>query len=221
MNMCTMEPGGRKIGVMGGTFNPIHMGHLLLAEWAMEAAGLDQILFIPTGIPYMKGKCHVLSGEMRLQMTALAIEDHPAFKVSGMEVERKGYTYTCDTMEQLKKKSPKDEFYFIMGADCLYTIEKWRDPERIFEACSVIAAARNGSSLLQMEEKCNELSDKFHGNILLLQFPAMEISSTDIRERVACGRSIRYLVPEKVREYIISNHLYQEENHEKCECQKN
>ena len=207
MNMCTMEPCGRKIGVMGGTFNPIHMGHLLLAEWAMEAAGLDQILFVPTGIPYMKGKCHVLSGEMRLQMTALAIEDHPAFKVSGMEVERKGYTYTCDTMEQLKEKSPKDEFYFIMGADCLYTIEKWRDPERIFGACNVIAAARNGSSLLQMEEKCKELSDKFHGNILLLQFPAMEISSTDIRERVACGRSIRYLVPEKVREYIISNHL--------------
>ena len=221
MNMSTEEVGGRKVGVMGGTFNPIHMGHLLLAEWAMEKAGLDQILFIPTGNPYMKDNCHVLSGEIRIQMTALAIADHPDFKVSGMEVERKGHTYTCDTMEQLKKKSPKDEFYFIMGADCLHTIEKWRDPQRIFEFCSVIAAARNGSSLQQMEEKCKELSRKFHGNIFLLQFPAMEISSTDIRERVACGRSIRYLVPEKVRDYIISNRLYQEENHEKCKCQKN
>ena len=210
MNMSTVEVGGRKIGVMGGTFNPVHMGHLLLAEWAMEAAGLDQILFIPTGVPYMKDNCHVLSGDERLQMTALAIEDHPAFAVSGMEVERKGYTYTCDTMEQLKEKSPKDNFYFIMGADCLYTSEKWRDPERIFRVCDVIAAARNGSSLPQMAEKCKELSEKFHGKILLLQFPAMEISSTDIRERVACGRSIRYLVPEKVRDYIISNHLYQE-----------
>ena len=210
MNMSTVEVGGRKIGVMGGTFNPVHMGHLLLAEWAMEAAGLDQILFIPTGVPYMKDNCHVLSGDERLQMTALAIEDHPAFAVSGMEVERKGYTYTCDTMEQLKEKSPKDNFYFIMGADCLYTIEKWRDPERIFRVCDVIAAARNGSSLPQIAEKCKELSEKFHGKILLLQFPAMEISSTDIRERVACGRSIRYLVPEKVRDYIISNHLYQE-----------
>ncbi len=210
MRMSTVKQGGRKIGVMGGTFNPIHVGHLMLAEWAMEAAELDQILFIPAGCPYMKDNLHVLDGDKRLQMTALAIEDHPAFAVSGMEVERKGYTYTCDTMEQLKKEHPEDIFYFIMGADCLYTIENWRDPERIFHACHVIAAARNGSSLTQMEEKCRDLFDKFHSKILLLQFPAIEISSTEIRERAASGRSIRYLVPEKVREYIIKNRLYQE-----------
>ena len=210
MNMSTVKQGSRKIGVMGGTFNPIHIGHLLLAEWAMEAAGLDQILFMPAGCPYMKDNRYVLDGDKRLQMTALAIEDHPAFAVSSMEVERKGYTYTCDTMEQLKKEHPEDTLYFIMGADCLYTIEKWRDPERIFRASHVIAAARNGSSLAEMEQKCRELSHKFHGEILLLQFPAMEISSTDIRERAAAGRSIRYLVPENVREYIITNRLYQE-----------
>ncbi len=208
--MSTEKQGGRKIGVMGGTFNPIHVGHLMLAEWAMEAAGLDQILFMPAGCPYMKDNSHLPDGDSRIQMTELAIEDHPAFAVDRMEVAREGYTYTCDTMEQLKKEYPDDTLYFIMGADCLYTIEKWRDPERIFRACHVIAAARNGSSLSQMEEKCRELSHKFHGKILLLKFPAVEISSTEIRERAALGRSIRYLVPEKVREYIIKNRLYQE-----------
>ncbi len=210
MNKSTVKQGGSKIGVMGGTFNPVHIGHLALAEWAMDAAGLDQILFMPAGCPYMKEKRHVLNGKKRLEMVALAIKDNPAFAASGMEIAREGYTYTCDTMEQLKRENPKDDFYFVMGADCLYTIEKWREPERIFGACHVIAAARNGSSLEDMEQKRRELADKFQADILLLQFPAMEISSTDIRERVATGRSIRYLVPERVRDYIITNRLYQE-----------
>lgn len=200
----------RKIGVMGGTFNPVHAGHLMLAEWAREAAGLDQIIFMPAGHPYMKDTRRLLDGKERLHMVALAVEDNPAFTASGMEISREGYTYTCDTVEQLKKEHPDAEIYFIMGADCLYTIENWRDPERIFRACHVIAAARNGASLDAMEQKCRELTDRFHAEILLLQFPALEISSTDIRKRVSNGHSIRYLVPEKVREYIIKNRLYRE-----------
>lgn len=200
----------RKIGVMGGTFNPVHTGHLLLAEWAKEAVELDQVLFIPAGNPYMKSGSHILDGSKRLEMVSLAIKDNPAFTASGMEINRKGYTYTCDTMEQLKNESPNDEFYFIMGADCLYTIEKWREPERIFRACHLIAAARNGSSLCDMEVKCKELTEKYHANILLLQFPDIEISSTDIRERMSSGRSVRYLVPESVHKYMIENSLYKQ-----------
>ena len=199
---------GEKIGVMGGTFNPIHVGHLMLAEWALEAAELDRILFIPTGCSYMKQSNNVLDGEKRLKMVECAIQDNPRFAASGMEIERAGNTYTCDTMEQLKEQYPEASLYFIMGADCLYTIETWKAPERIFGSCSVIAAARNGASLNEMEKKRKELETRFQAQIRILQFPAIEISSTDIRSRVERGESIRYLVPEAVREYIQKNHFY-------------
>lgn len=197
-----------RIGVMGGTFNPVHFGHLMLAEWAKEAAGLDRVLFIPAGYPYMKEKSHVLCGEERLKMVELAILGNPSFSASAMEIERGSATYTCDTMEQLHRENPQAELFFIMGADCLFSIETWREPEKIFRSCTVIAAARNGSPMEEMEKKRAELEKKYQANILLLKFPAMELSSTDIRERAASGESIRYLVPENVREYINRNHLY-------------
>lgn len=199
----------KKIGIMGGTFNPIHAGHLMLAQWAMEDAELDRILFIPAGCPYMKDTNHVLDGKNRLKMVELAIEGNPYFAASGMEIVREGYTYTCDTLEQLQAENKNASLYFIMGADCLYSIEKWKDPERIFKACTVIAAARNASPIEKMEKKCLELKEKFGAGIRLLQFPAIELSSTNIRERVANQQSIRYMVPENVRAYICDNHLYQ------------
>ncbi len=204
-----MKAAKKKIGVMGGTFNPIHVGHLMLAQWAMEDAGLDQILFVPAGYPYMKNKSQVLEGKERLKMVQLAIEGNPCFTASGMEIIREGYTYTCDTLEQLQAENKDASLYFIMGADCLYTIETWKNPDRIFQACTVIAAARNGSHIDDMEKKCLELKEKFSAKIRLLQFPAIELSSTEIRERVAKEQSIRYMVPESVRSYILENHLYQ------------
>lgn len=197
-----------KIGVMGGTFNPIHVGHLMLAEWAMDAAELDRILFIPAGCPYMKQKKQILDGTDRLRMVHYATADNPRFGVSGMEIEREGNTYTCDTIEQLQKENPDASLYFIMGADCLFTIETWKAPDRIFKACNIIAAARNGASLDEMEKKRRELEDRYRAQIELLRFPEIEISSTDIRSRIMKGESIRYLVPEPVREYILKNHFY-------------
>jgi nicotinate-nucleotide adenylyltransferase len=222
---------------MGGTFNPIHLGHLLLAEWAKEMGELDKILFIPTGISYMKAEksgtpaepkeimehretmepgeskeSKEPSGEQRLVMVQLAIEGNPAFEVSDIEIRRSGYTYTYETLETLVQAHPERDYFFIMGADCLFTIEKWRKPERIFGLAQVIAAVRGGqgsdSLIEEMEEKRVELECTYKGNIKLLHFPEMDISSTDIRTRIAKGQSIRYLVPEAVRRYIQEEQLY-------------
>lgn len=203
------EGNHEKIGIMGGTFNPIHFGHLMLAEWAKEAAGLDRVLFIPAGYPYMKEKGHVLNGQERLKMVELAIAENGSFSASAMEIDRGSATYTCDTMEQLRMENPGSELFFIMGADCLFSIDKWKEPEKIFKSCTIIAAARNGSPMEILEKKRGELESRFGADIRLLGFPAMELSSTDIRERASRGESIRYLVPENVREYINRNHLYQ------------
>lgn len=203
---------GKKVGIIGGTFNPVHTGHLMLAEWAKEEAGLDQVLFIPAGCPYMKNAGDVLDGEQRLEMVELAIRDREDFICSDMEIRRKGYTYTYETLEMLRKQNPDTQYFFIMGADCLFSLESWACPERIFAACTLIAAARNGSPIEEMEKKCRELEERFHGSICLVEFLEIEISSTDIRTRVKAGRSIRYMVPDPVRSYIEENRLYQDES---------
>lgn len=199
----------KKAGVMGGTFNPVHIGHLMLAEWAREAASLDEIIFIPTGCSYAKiDKEDILDGAQRLHMVQLAIADREEFTCSDMEVRRGGNTYTYETMEQLKADHPETDYYFIMGADCLYTIETWSRAEKIFEACSIIAAARNGSPIDEMAVKCRELEKRYHGEIQLLPFMSVQISSTEIRSRVKEGHSIRYLVPEAVEKYIAEKQFY-------------
>lgn len=205
----------KKIGIMGGTFNPIHIGHLVLAETAMEETGLDEIWVIPTGCSYMKKDLDdILPGEERLAMAALATEENDKIKCLDIEIRRNGYTYSYETLEQLRRDYPEYRFYFIFGADCLFTIEKWRYPERIFENCTVIAAVRNGTSLAEMERKSNELKQKYHADIRLLPFPNLEISSTMIRERLYQGKSVRYMIPEKVMAYIRKKHFYTSKRNE-------
>lgn len=204
------EDNRKRVGIMGGTFNPVHVGHLMLSEWAREAALLDEVWFIPTGNSYTKqDKEYILDGEERLRMVQLAIQDHNAFTCLDMEVRRDGYTYTYQTIELLNKEHPELDFYFIMGADCLFSIENWIKPDHIFKGCTILAAARNGSPYNKMEAKCRELEQRFGGKILLMEFLAMDLSSSQIRERIKEGRSIRYLVPESVRCYIEKNHFYQ------------
>ena len=205
---CKMNGAKKRVGIMGGTFNPPHIGHLLLAEWAREEAGLDEILFIPAGIPYMKEQSGIVDGKRRLDMVALAVKDHPGFQVSDIEVARGGRTYTCDTLQRLCMDNPDTEYFFIMGSDCLFSIEGWFAPERIFASCTVIAAARNASPMGVLEKKKQELTAKFHARILLLQFPEVELSSTMVRARVQQKKSIHYMVPEAVVDYIVENRLY-------------
>lgn len=198
----------KKIGVMGGTFNPIHTGHLLLAQWAMEEAGLDGIIFMPTGHSYMKATNEVLTGSERLAMTRLAISGQDCFLCSDLEVSREGNTYTYETLESLQNRYPQAQLYFIVGADCLFTIGNWYHPERIFRRCILLAASRSGMPMDKLEEKRRELEAAYEAEILLMAFPNIEISSTDIRERCRQGRSIRYLVPDNVREYIDRHQYY-------------
>lgn len=198
----------KKLGIMGGTFNPIHHGHLMLAQWAMEEASLDGVLFLPTGNSYMKESSEILSGQERLAMTEAAIADRDCFVCSDLEIERSGNSYTYETLEELNRRCPGTELYFIIGADCLFSIEKWRCPERIFRSCTILAASRSGMPMETMEQKRRELQERYGAEIRLIEFPYMEISSTDIRRRCRHGLSIRYLVPESVRKIIETKNYY-------------
>lgn len=198
----------KKIGIMGGTFNPIHMGHLIIAEKAREQSGLDKVLFMPSGVPYMKDSRQVLPGKVRTQMTELAIRSNPFFDISTMEVERAGRTYTYETLETLRAQNPDTKYYFILGADSLWKIEEWKCPEKIFAACHILAAVREEKTTEDMKEQIHYLEKTYDANITLLQTCRIEISSSIIRALCKEGKSIRYLVPEAVFDFIIQNKLY-------------
>lgn len=198
----------RKVGIMGGTFNPIHNGHLMIAKKAEEQFELDEVLFMPCGVPYMKENQDVETGEIRAEMTALAIEDYPAFTLSMLEIEHHGNTYTYETLESLKAEFPDTEFYFIMGADNLFNLTNWVFPERIFANCHILAAVRNGKTTAQMQEQIHFLQNRYGASIFLLETDYLDVSSSDIRKRVALGESIMEDVPKKVVQYIVSHNLY-------------
>lgn len=201
----------RKIGIMGGTFDPIHVGHLMLAEWAMEEAGLEEVWVVPTGVSYMKAGRSILPGHERLHMAELATRDNARFRCLDIEIRREGYTYTYETLELLKKQNPNTEIFFIVGADCLFAIENWRHPEKIFGTCTLVAAVRNDASMKEMEEKRRYLLEKFGGNIILMPFVRMSVTSTEIRERIRKGKSVRYMVPRETLAYIEEKGFYRDE----------
>lgn len=198
----------RKIGILGGTFNPIHWGHLLLAEWAKDTFSLEEVWFIPTGHSYMKTADDVLPGEERFHMAQLALEDNRFFRCLDIEIRRQGFSYSYETLEQLRHRYPDDEFYFIVGADCLFSIENWKCVERIFQNCILTAAVRDKTSWDEMEDKRAELEQKFCCKILLMPFASLSVSSTEIRQRIREQKSIKYLVPDRVLDYIKEKGFY-------------
>lgn len=200
---------GMKIGIMGGTFNPIHTGHLLLAQYALEECQLDKVLFIPTGNSYMKNAKEILSGEMRLKMVDLAIEDAEEFESSDVEIRREGNTYTCETLPELKTFYPGAELYFLMGADSFLSIHKWRKPDIILAHATLVVVTRDGVSYERLETQKAFLQKEFGGRIELVSFPTIDISSSEIRQRLREGKSIRFQVPERVRSFIEENGLYE------------
>lgn len=198
----------KKIGIMGGTFNPIHFGHLLLAEQAMEEYDLDEVLFIPCGNPYMKDAEPIVDGNIRAHMTKLALEGHPGFRMSSIELDREGPTYTYETLETLKEENPDSTYYFILGADSLLTMETWKNPKRIFSNCVVIASVRGTGTEEKIRKIATHLIYEYQADVHILPTRFFDLSSSEIRRRIAEGKSVRYMVPEKVREYIYENGLY-------------
>jgi len=201
--------GTLRIGLMGGTFDPIHVAHLVAAEAALEQHRLDRVVFIPTGQPPHKPTDRLTPAEHRYQMVALATASNPRFEVSRVELERPGLSYTVDTLDRLRLLYPPGtDFFFITGTDAILSVETWREPERLFSLCRFIAAGRPGFSRRETESELRRLEEKFGATILEVECPALAVSSSDLRRRVAEGRSIRYLVPELVEAYIQKHGLY-------------
>lgn len=197
-----------KIGIMGGTFDPIHIGHMQLAEQALTEKELDFVLFVPNHTPWMKYDRTVTEAEHRAAMVRLAIEDNPAFKLSTVEIDAGGNSYTWQTLETLKEQYPGDEFFFILGADSLLSIEKWANPEKIFKNAVVLAAVRDDCDKEKLEKQKEMLTEKYDARIQLLSMPPISVSSTEIRQEFYTDSRIRKLVPEKTADYILKNHLY-------------
>lgn len=197
-----------KIGILGGTFNPIHMGHLILAENAYSELKLDKVIFMPSGISYLKDQSIIASAEHRINMVRLAIADNKHFELSTMETEREGNTYTYETLKALKTQNTKNQLYFIGGADTLLNIESWKCPELIFKYASLVYAPRDHKEAKILDDKAEELRNKFDAEILNLNAPDIDISSSYIREKIKNNISVRYYLPDKVEAYILENSLY-------------
>jgi nicotinate-nucleotide adenylyltransferase len=189
---------------MGGTFDPVHVGHLAIAEEARDTLGLDRILFVPAGTPPHKPASEVTATHHRVAMVALAIEDNPAFELSRIEVDRPGPSYTVDTVEQLAEDA---DVTLILSAETFRELPTWHEPERLFLAAFVAVVPREGYPAPDPGWLSATFPDR-QDRVRYLEGPRLGLSSTDLRARVAAGRSIRYLVPPAVEAYIASNDLY-------------
>jgi nicotinate-nucleotide adenylyltransferase len=187
-----------RIGVMGGTFDPIHHGHLVAASEVAESFGLDEVVFVPTGQPWQKDD--VSPSEHRYLMTVIATASNPQFTVSRVDVDRHGPTYTIDTLRDLRVQRPGAELFFITGADAIAQILSWRDHDELWELAHFVAVSRPGHVLSTVGLPDDGVSQ--------LQIPALSISSTDCRNRVRYGHPVWYLVPDGVVQYIAKHHLY-------------
>ena len=199
----------KRIGIMGGTFSPIHYGHLMLAENAYDRMNLDEIWFIPSADPPHKDSNAVLEYQHRSAMTELAIEDIPYFIRYDFEIKRDAPSYTSETLRLLHEAYPDYKFYFIMGADSLFQLETWYEPEKVMSRAVLLAAVRDHHSDEEMNQRIQYLKDKYHADIQLINMPEIAISSDLIRSRVRNHQSIRFFVPESVRQYIIDHRLYE------------
>lgn len=201
----------RKIGIMGGTFDPIHIGHLVLGETAYEQFGLDKVRFVPAGNPpHKRNREGRATDEQRVWMVASAIADNPHFELSLEEMNAEGLTYTYLTLERFLAQNPDDELYFIIGADSLFDFETWKNPERICSLCKLIVATRNQTSDEALDRQITHLTKKYNGSFLKLRTPDLDISSKMLRTWVKEEKSIRYYVSDSVRTYINDNNMYKD-----------
>jgi nicotinate-nucleotide adenylyltransferase len=192
-----------RLGVMGGTFDPVHHGHLVAASEVAARYDLEEVVFVPTGQPWQKTERRVTSGEDRYLMTVLATASNPQFSVSRVDIDREGLTYTIDTLRELHEARPQVDLFFITGADALAQIFEWHSAEELFELAHFVGVTRPGYTL--------EMDDRFPpGAVSLVEVPALTISSSDCRDRVRRGAPIWYLVPDTVVRYVDKRQLYRD-----------
>lgn len=194
---------------MGGTFDPIHIGHLILAENAYEQFNLDKVLIMPSGRPPHKTDRDLTPAEHRVRMAELAIGSNNHFELSLIEVENPGFTYTYETLEKLTAKNPDTEYYFIMGEDSLFNLDKWKEPAKICSKAVLVVACRDVYTQSDLDEQIDYIRKKYGCRVYRLDTPNIDISSMAIRKRVSEKKTIKYFVPEDVDHYISNKKLYQ------------
>lgn len=199
-----------KLGVIGGTFDPIHNGHLFIAEEARCRFDLEKVIFVPSFAPPHKRGVEFSPPADRLAMVRMAIEGNAAFEASSLEIERGGVSYTVDTLRELRMRNPDNDFYFITGADAIVEILTWKEPERVMALAEFIVAARRGFPLENIERALPALVEGKGAmeRVIVMESPLIDISASEIRERVAAGLPVRYLLPEAVRRYVEDRGLY-------------
>lgn len=198
----------KRIGIMGGTFNPIHMGHLILAEEAYQQMKLEKVFFMPSKQPPHKPNMIIAPQLHRKNMVSLAIKGNPHFELSTIELEREGVTYTADTLEILTSQNPEIQYYFIIGADSLFQLESWREPEKIMKLSSLLAASRYHLPEEELMAQIRYLTKEYSAQISLLYMPCIELSSEFLRNQLKEKKEVRYYIPEAVSDYIKKNQLY-------------
>ena len=197
-----------RLGIFGGTFDPVHYGHLLLAETCREQLKLDEVRFVPAATPPHKLHHKISDGEARADMLSLAVSGYPEFVVDRRELKRKGPSYTVDTLAEFAVEFPVAELYFLAGADSLKDFLSWREPEHIIRLATLVACNRPGLPKLQVEQVANWVGPEIADRILTLQMPGTEISGSEMRDRVRDGRSLRFLTPRAVEAFVIEHGLY-------------
>lgn len=200
----------KKYGIMGGTFDPIHYGHLVIANEVLSLFDLDKIIFIPTGTPPHKVVAGLTSSYHRYMMTQFATMTNSDFDVSDIEATKSTVSYTIDTIRELTSGNLEDKFYFITGTDAVLELPTWKNTAEILSLCTFIAVNRPGYVVEGLDKKINAITEKYGGKIFITKVPQLHISSTDIRNRIFSDRPVKYLLPETVEQYILKNGLYKE-----------
>ncbi len=198
----------RRIGILGGTFDPIHNAHLLLGESAREQFGLDRVIFMPNNLGHHKNREEITAGDIRYQMVKMAISENPFFTCSRLEIDKPDGTFTYNTVQELKLMYPGDELYLILGGDSIIGLDSWYKAEELMKSCIFLAAVRSMDDLPALDKKRRELAEKYGADIRIMTFNRMDISSTEIRQKVRMGRSVRYLMPDQCIEFMCIKGLY-------------
>lgn len=198
----------KRYGIIGGTFDPIHYAHLYIAYEAKEQLDLDEVIFMPAGQQPLKTKNNVTDANLRYEMVKEAIKPYDEFSISDYEIEKQGLSYTYRTLEHFKNMNEESELFFITGADCLINIERWKEVSKIFKMCTFVVFARGGIDTSELEMQKKRIEEKYGCSIVVLKLKELEISSTDIRQRIRDGKRVDFFIPEKVNDFIIRNNLY-------------